>query len=147
MPKELSTTRLRPRVSTVFDDPSLTVQSDRDLSDIQSILRNFGAQALEANLNDADLQFMDVSEFSDYADVLREARTAELEFMKLPSKVREIFNHDAAEWLDAAHDPPKRREALSKLAKLRGGTPDVEMAQKALEGPPSPPPTDSEPSS
>ena len=52
--------------------------------------------------------FKDVSEFTDLADALNQAKVAEVEFLKLPSKVREIFEHDVAVWLDTAHDQEKR---------------------------------------
>lgn len=143
--KQWNPERLRPRVQSGPYGPSMTVQSDRDMAEVQTILRKFGAEGLLADdLRQAQLQFLDVTHFEDYADVMRTARNAEAEFMKLPSKVREIFNHDAAEWLDAAHDPDKRARALSKLESKRGGTPNVELDQTSLEGPPGPPPADSE---
>ncbi len=99
--------RGRSRVQTVNNDPSETVQSDAHLADINQIMKTFAVGGFEA-LAEADLQFMDVSEFTDLADALNQTREAELQFMKLPSKVREIFDHDVAVWLDTAHDEDKR---------------------------------------
>ncbi len=99
--------RGRKRVQTVNNEPSQTVQSDSHLADIQNILARFGAGGIEA-LDETELQFGDVSEFTDLRDALDQARIAEVQFLKLPSKVREIFNHDVAVWLDTAHDEEKR---------------------------------------
>ncbi len=99
--------RGNPRVQTVNDDPSMTVQSDAHLADINQIMEKFATEGIQS-LDEADLMYKDVSEFTDLADALNQAREAEVVFMKLPSKVREIFNHDVAEWLDTAHDEEKR---------------------------------------
>ncbi len=101
--------RLRSLSQTVNTDPSETVQSDGPRADIRNILREFGDfGGLKDNLDAAQEQYMDISEFTDYKDALGHAIDAEADFMTLPSKVREIFHHDVAEWLDTAHDKEKR---------------------------------------
>ncbi len=92
---------------SVNEDPSETVQSDREQADIESILKSHGAGTFYEHLDRAEKQFMDVNQFEDYTEVMREARRADVEFMKLPPKVRNIFHNDVAEWLDAAHDEDK----------------------------------------
>lgn len=123
--------RGRARVQTVNDEDSLTVQSDSVKADIHEILRPYGPLGMDQILNDADAMFMDVSEFTDYADMMRQTADAEFEFMKLPPKIRRAFDNDVYKWLDAAHDPEKRRNVLEKLglvdSKTRGesgGAPD-----------------------
>lgn len=100
--------KLRSKYQTVNNDPSETVQSDAPLADIQKILAKYQEVGIIDHLNDAESVFRDVTEFTDYADAMRNLKVAEQTFMELPSKVREIFHHDVAEWLDAAHDPEKR---------------------------------------
>lgn len=92
-----------PRVQTVFNDESLTVQSDAEKADINRILKRHSMGIID-HMADVDARYMDVSEFSDYADAYRESKRAEMEFMKLHPKVRRVFNNDVAEWLDAAHE-------------------------------------------
>lgn len=92
-------------------DESQTVQSDADLADLNKIIARYKKTGIVAGLNEAQGQFLDVSQHQDFAEVMRTARAAEMEFMKLPSKVREEFGHDVANWLDAAFDRDKR-EAL-----------------------------------
>lgn len=111
--------KLRSLYQTVNDEPSLTVQSDGPKADIHFILKQYEqVGGLEANLDAAEIKYMDISEFTDYKDALGHAMMAEADFLTLPSKVREIFNHDVAEWLDTAHDPEKR-DALVKAGFLK----------------------------
>ena len=65
----------------------MTVQSDAHLADVRTILAQHGV--LEASLDEAELQFADVSEFTDYHDLMNNVKEAETAFMKMPSKVRE----------------------------------------------------------
>lgn len=100
--------RGKPRVQTHFHDVSLTVQSDAHNAEINEIIRKFSQGGMLDNLNMAEAVFQDITEFTDFADAMLHAKMAEADFLKLPSKIREIFNHDVAEWLDAAHDQEKR---------------------------------------
>lgn len=109
---EVMDLRGRPGVVTVNDGESMTIQSDAHLADIANILKGYGVGEMERMLDDTEMQFADVSEFTDFHDVMIHARIAEVEFMKLPSKVREIFDHDVAVWLDTAHDEDKRNELV-----------------------------------
>ncbi len=109
--------RGKPRVQTVNDGESMTVQSDAHLADIQNIMAQYAETGMES-LDEADLVYKDVSEFTDLQDAFAQAALAEIEFMKLPSKVREVFEHDVAVWLDTAHDEDKR-DALVERGYLR----------------------------
>lgn len=111
--------RGRERVQTEFLDESLTVQSDAQAADIREILKQYKEVGIVENLNDAEAMFADISEFTDFADAMRHAKDAEREFMKLPSKVREMFGHDVAVWLDTAHDQEKR-DALVEAGIIEG---------------------------
>lgn len=110
--------RGKPRVQTINDEPSMTVQSDAHLSDIQNILRQYEVGGLQ-RLDETALMFKDVSEFTDLQDAMNQAIVAKVEFMKLPSKAREIFHHDVAVWLDTAHDKDKR-DALVEAGFIEG---------------------------
>lgn len=126
--------RGRPRVSTTNEEASRTIQSDRDRADIRHILKRHGALGIFENLNQTEAQFADVSEFTDYADLMRNVRAAELEFRKLPAKVRRRFDNDISKYLDAAHDEEKRLVLEQELAD-----------EKAKEGPAPTPPATPEP--
>ncbi len=129
------------RVRTVNDEPSMTVQSDAHLADINVIMGDFAQGGMQA-LDEAELVFADVSEFTDLQDALNQARIAEVEFMKLPSKVREVFEHDVAVWLDTAHDDDKRAALVEagflEVPEVVEATP--EPAGTPAGGPPEPEP-------
>lgn len=117
MAKVLSEVRRRPRVQTVNEEESLTVQSDRNRADIKMILQRYEATGGIVSMRDVDLAYRDVSEFEDFTDMMRQTREAEAAFMRLPSKVRELFHHDVMEWLDAAHGGLSE-EQTAKLTEL-----------------------------
>lgn len=106
--------RERSAHQTFNDLPSETVQTDAHLADINKILGKYREFGITDSLNLAEKTFRDVTELPDYSEAMREIRKAEMQFMELPSKVREMFNHDVAEWLDAAEDPEKRHELVRK---------------------------------
>lgn len=121
MSRPYSDVRRRPRVQTVNTDPSKTVTSELHKSEIRHILAKYKATGIVEHLRQVDLQFRDVTEFADFADLMHQSKEAEKVFMTLPSKVREVFDHDVAKWLDVAHDAAKldalrpRLEALGVL--------------------------------
>lgn len=133
MPQE--TERRKPRVQTVNTMESRTVQSDVHDSDIKHIVQKFRATGGLINPRDVQLAFRDVTAFEDFHDVIQHARAAEAKFMQLPSKVREVFDHDVSKWLDAAHDPDKLEDLRPRLEKLGVLEPVV-----APEPPPAAPP-------
>lgn len=94
----------RRRVQTVNEEPSRTVQSDRQRADIGHILEKYEQTGVLVNMREVDLEYRDVGEFSDFADMMHQVKAAEAAFLELPSKVRQVFDHDVARWLDAAHD-------------------------------------------
>lgn len=108
----------RRRVQTTDFGPSKTVQGDAVRADIRHIMKKYRAMGIMDHLAQVDLTFRDVSEFTDFADLMRQTKDAEMAFMKLPSKLREVFDHDVMKWLDAAHDPEKVEALRPKLEKL-----------------------------
>ncbi len=105
--------KLRSDYQTVNDEPSMTVQSDAADADIMTILAQYTEVGVVQQLNETQLQFGDISEFTDFADAQRQLKEVEADFMRLPSKVRAIFHHDVAEFLDTAHDQEKRDALVS----------------------------------
>ena len=92
---------------------SLTVQSSMPGSEIKNILNKYTKGTLGETLDIAEVEYRDVSTFTDFADVMRTAKDAEYQFMQLPSKLREIFDHDVGKFLDTAHDKDKRDALVS----------------------------------
>lgn len=124
--KTYSDVRRKPRLQTVNDLPDMCVQSDVHRTEIKHILAKYQQVGIVEHLREVDLVFRDVSEFSDFADMMRQAKVAEAEFMKLHPKLRQVFDNDVMVWLDAAHDPKmieERRSQLEKLGVLKPLTP------------------------
>lgn len=107
--------RRRPRVQTVNDMPEKTVQSHHKESEIQHILARYEQVGIVDHLRQVDLQFRDVTEFEDFADLMRQTNEARMAFMRLPPELRDVFNHSVEEWLDAAHDADKLEALRPKL--------------------------------
>lgn len=103
---------------TINDMPSETVVSQQDETDIQHILAKYEQSGIVAHMQDVDLMFRDVTEFEDYRDLAAQDAVAKEEFMTLPSKVREVFGHNYANWLEAAHNPEYLAELKPKLVEL-----------------------------
>lgn len=116
--KTYSTERFRPREVTVNEEPSMTVQSDVVRTEIKHIMAKYRQVGIIEHMRDVDLQFRDVTEFQDFADLMYQNKQAEAVFMKLPSKVREVFDHDYARWLDAAADPNIIEQLRPQLEKV-----------------------------
>lgn len=136
-------TRRRPRVRTVNSLESMTVQSDVVRAEMKHILAKYEQTGVLVGLDEVDLAFRDVTEFEDFSDMMRASVEAKGAFMRLPSKVREVFDHDHLRWLDAAHDGLE----LSQKAKLEelGVIERVEDPAKPVKLPepePSPPATE-----
>lgn len=117
----------RKKYQTFNKQPTRTKQADAKKADISHILRQYEQVGIVEHLNQVEGRYMDVSEFTDFADALRQVDAAEEQFMTLPSKVRELFNHDVAEWLDAAHDPERIKE-LELLINPPQDTPEPEAS-------------------
>lgn len=128
----------RRRVQTLNELPSKTVQSDFHDANIHEILKKYPTEGIIDHLAKVDMQFLDVSEFTDYHDAYMHAAEAQQRFMELPSKLREVFNHDHLEWLDAAHNKniEPYRAKLEKLGLLEPKATHVEVdPQNASGGP------------
>ena len=109
------------RVVTMNDEESRTVQQDKDNADIRKIMARYQATGVVDHLRAVDLAWRDVTEFTDMSDALRQSKDAEAQFMKLPSKLREAFDHDVGKWLDVAHDGvdhENHTEVRGRLEKL-----------------------------
>jgi len=116
--------RGRERVQTHFPDESQTIQSDRPPS-ITEMLKDFGVLRMTNMLDETELVFADVSEFTDFADVMNHVKEAERTFLKLPPQVRARFDHDVRTWLDSAHaERRERRTPPPREERSREGDPD-----------------------
>lgn len=93
------------------DDESLAVQSQREDSDINTIVRRFG---LTGELpNDLRMpQYGDFTDVPDYHEALNFVRRTEQEFLRVPADVRARFANDPQKFVDFFNDPSNQDEAI-----------------------------------
>lgn len=91
-------------------DPSLAIQSQKDESDINTIVANFG---VTGQLPEAIVlpSYGDFDGVSDYRSALEAVREAEASFLAVPANIRERFHHDPQAFADFCVKP----ENLSQL--------------------------------
>lgn len=95
------------------DDLSLTVQSEADDADINTIVRRFGLtgelpKGLRAPV------YGDFTGVVDYQSALNAIDEADSVFLQLPAEVRSRFDNDAAKFVDFCSNDANRSE-LTKL--------------------------------
>lgn len=129
----------RKRVYTLNEEPSKTVQSEVHDAEIAEILQKYEAIGIKAVMRDVDLTYRDVTEFEDFADLMRQTEQAKVHFMTLPPQLRDVFGGSVENWLDAAHDPEKLEALRPKLEKLGVMEPLPEPAPAPAAPPPVPP--------
>lgn len=85
----------------VADFRDRAIQSEKDSTDINSILRRYDATGMISHVARGVPTYMDVSEVGDYRTAMEHLRATESFFMGLPAKVREKFGNDPVEFIDA----------------------------------------------
>ena len=95
----------------VFEEPSLTDQSQYKDTDINNIVRKYQVTGLldsPGSVPFETLQYGDATLLPDYQTALDLVNNVQEEFSSLPSEVREKFGHDPMQLLDALQDPSKK---------------------------------------
>lgn len=96
----------------VFEEPSLTDQSQYKDTDINNIVRRYQTTGLldsPGSVPFETLQYGDATLLPDYQTALDLVNSVQTEFSSLPSEVREKFGHDPMQLLDALQDPTKQQ--------------------------------------
>ncbi len=104
----------------VFDEPSLTDQSQYKDTDINNIVRRYQVTGLldsPGSVPFETLQYGDATLLPDYQTALDLVNNVQSEFSTLPSEVREKFEHDPMKLLEALQDPTKK-EMLQDIGLL-----------------------------
>lgn len=108
---------------TINNEPSLTIQSEKDTCDINQIVNKFGltkspissiSRALTQQGYLAPIQggFGDFTNVVDYHDAINRAQQAQDAFMELPAAVRARFSNDPGKLIDFLSDDKNRSEAV-----------------------------------
>lgn len=100
-------------VTTVNDDPSLTIQSERDNCDINKVLSKFKATGVMTNIRTTPPLQGDFSESFDYQTSVNQVLAAQDAFNALPATLRKRFDNDPGKMLAFVDDPQNASEAVS----------------------------------
>jgi len=94
----------------VCEDDSRTIQSAKDESDINTIVRKFGLTGELPN----DLKMPQSGDFTDVPDfhtAMNLVRTAQEQFLRVPAEIRARFSNDPARLMAFVEDDANRDEA------------------------------------
>lgn len=107
-------------------DVSLTVQSQKDEADINTIVKRFGLTGqLPQNVPPPPIDvFVDVLDYRSCLDAIREADRA---FLEMPAEVRARFQNDPAQFVDFCSN----KDNLEEMRKLGLAVPKAEAPTTA----------------
>src|SRR6187399_217615 len=99
---------------TVNDEPSMTIQSERDKLDIEIVK---GIYEKHRHMYDSrtaadTLKYGGFQSGDDYHTLLLRAQDAQDDFMTLDARIRDRFDNDPGKLLDYVRDPNNRLEAI-----------------------------------
>lgn len=83
----------RSRVQLICADPSRAIQSQKDESDINTIVRNFGVTG-RVPVGIRVPAYGDYDQVNDYRSAIEAVRAAEASFLKVPAEIRARFHND-----------------------------------------------------
>lgn len=127
-----------------FTMPSLTVQDEKDETDINYIVNKYAdgqKGIMTLDLGDSSqyayLQFGDATLPGDYSTALELVSGVREEFYSLPAKVRAEFGHDPMNFINRLNDPATleylQREGLYG-SKLSSDEPQQSLSSKQTQG-------------
>lgn len=111
--------------------PSLTVQSQREDTDINVLVRRFGVTG-SMPMTQIPPAYGDFTGPDSYLEAVTRVKAAEAAFMELPATVRNRFNNDPNAMLQYLHDPARSRKDFQDLGFI---PPDETAPVPAIEVP------------
>lgn len=97
---------------TINDEPSLTIQSEKDSCDFNLIYQKYVRTGLMSNIRTTPPRYGDFTDASDYHTSVLRAQQAHDEFMLLPASIRARFSNDPGELIGFLADENNRAEAI-----------------------------------
>lgn len=119
------------RMTPRKQDESMTVQSEKDSTDINVIMSKYGATGQLPRVKTAEPQEGDFSAITDYRDALDTVRLAQDHFSAMPAHLRKRFGNNPALFLDFINDE-KNHEEARKLG-LTNPVREPTIAERTLE--------------
>lgn len=115
-------------VTTLNEEPSLTLQSEKDSCDINKILAKFKTTGLMTNVRQSPPINGDYSISFDYHSSMNQILAAQEAFAVLPPALRKRFDNDPGSLLSFLDDPANRAEAI-QLGLLEAPPQDSQIPQ------------------
>lgn len=103
---------------------SMTVQSQKDEADINTIVRNFGVTGLLPQ-NVRVPTYGDFDGVDNYQDALHAIKAADASFMAMPADVRERFGNDPAKFVEFCSDAQNLEEMRKLGLAVQAVVPEV----------------------
>jgi len=97
---------------TVNNEPTLTVQSEKDSCDFNLIYAKYKKTGLMSNMRTEPPRYGDFSSAVDYHDSVLRAQQAQDSFMMLPASIRSRFKNDPGLLIDFLSKKENRSEAV-----------------------------------
>lgn len=122
------------------DATVMTKQAMKDECDINNIVDRIARTGMVEHVSDRQPFFADYGEVIDFTSAMYAVTSAQQAFEQLPSRIRDAFNNDAAQLLEALQDPQQedRLRELGVLELLPEEAPE-EPTEPVQEGPVEPP--------
>lgn len=104
---------INPHTGEMTIPPSMTKQEFVRECDINNVIKQYKTQGMVTHINAKAAQgaFTDLPDSVDFQESLHIIMVAENAFMSLPSKIRDRFGQDPAEFLAFLNDPKNQDEA------------------------------------
>lgn len=106
------------RIQHILDPISKTDQSDKNMTDINVIMKNYLKTGVLPNFKQKVAQYIDTTQIPSYMEAHEQITRANELFRALPSEVRKLMNNDPSQ-LEQVIKNPNYREVLEKHGILK----------------------------
>lgn len=131
---------VNPATGEVFTPPSMTKQEFKRECDINNIVRDFQVTGMVTHINARAQQgqYIDLPSDLDFQNSIEVVTRARESFMSLPSKIRDRFGNDPAQFLNFMADPEKLAESYELGLRVKPQAPQAPSSAPSQEPPPAP---------
>jgi phage internal scaffolding protein len=109
---------VRVAVGLTFVKPTLTVQYEKDMCDINRIMAKYQKTGLIDHVSRYQGQYADVANTPTYQEAMQTIINANAAFQSLPSAIRDRFANDPARFLEFVHNPENKDE-MARMGLLK----------------------------
>jgi len=125
---------------TVNNEPSLTIQSERDKCDLNIIKSIYDRTGIMHNVRQEAPRYGDFTSSTDYHDMVLRVQEARDDFMLLDAHTRAMFDNDPGKLLAFVSNPENRAKAIE--LGLIASPADAPQASQVPQGDSAPPSKD-----